>query len=83
MQIQHLKRLLMGMLWAAFLLACTLEILIFSMVDPQTLHWMGQSLQWSNQAVHTVAFFVFWAIGGLFSALTVVLALPPAEVNAE
>lgn len=50
----------MGIAWPAFLLAAVLEMLVFAMVDPGDLHWFGQPLDWSRQAVYTVAFFVFW-----------------------
>ena len=48
--------------WPAFLLACLLEMLVFALVDPQDLHWFGQPIELSRQAVYTLAFFVFWAL---------------------
>ena len=48
--------------WPAFLAAGLLEVLVFSMVDPGEIHWMGHQLQSSRQAVYTTAFFCFWLI---------------------
>ena len=76
-----LQQRLMWILWPAFLVAGVLEILVFAMVDPQDLHWFGQPLEWSRQAVYTVAFFVFWGITVVSSALTTLLAMSPFEVN--
>jgi hypothetical protein len=82
MKIRRLKECLMAVLWPAFLLASVLEMLVFAMVDPQDLHWLGQPLEWSNQGVYSVSFFVFWLITTASSALTALLVLPADEVNA-
>lgn len=71
----------MWIAWPAFLVAGLLEILVFALVDPQQLQWQHQPLEWSRQAVYTVAFFVFWAAALLSSALTTLLAQSPFEVN--
>ncbi len=63
----------MGIAWPAFLLAAVLEMVVFAMVDPGDLHWFGQPLDWSRQAVYTVAFFVFWGVTAVSSALTALL----------
>jgi hypothetical protein len=76
-----LQQRLMWIVWPAFLVAGVLEVLVFAMVDPQDLHWFGQPLEWSRQAVYTVAFFVFWGITMVSSALTTLLAMSPFEVN--
>ena len=72
---------LMWIIWPAFLVAGVLEVLVFSMVDPQDLQWFGQPVELSRQGVYTVAFFVFWAISVLGSALTTLLSMSPFEVN--
>ena len=71
----------MWIAWPAFLMAGVLEVLVFAMVDPQDLQWFGQPLALSRQGVYTVAFFVFWAITTVSSALTTLLAMSPFEVN--
>jgi hypothetical protein len=61
-----------------------LEMLVFALVDPSELHWGGGSVsagQWPAMAVYTVAFFVFWGVALMASALTALLAMPPGEVN--
>ncbi len=72
---------LMWVLWPAFLVAGLLEMLVFALVDPQDLHWAGRSLELSNQAVYTAAFFLFWLLAMLASGLTALLAMAPHEVN--
>lgn len=69
----------MGIAWPAFLLAAVLEMLVFAMVDPGDLHWFGQPLDWSRQAVYTVAFFVFWGVTMASSALTALLVIRKTE----
>lgn len=76
-----LQQRLMWIAWPAFLVAGVLEVLVFAMVDPQDLQWFGQPLDWSRQAVYTVAFFVFWGITMVSSTLTTLLAMSPFEVN--
>ncbi|OSZ75590.1 hypothetical protein [Hydrogenophaga sp. IBVHS1] len=67
--------------WPAFLVAAVLEMVVFALVDPSGLHWFGQSLEWSRQAVYTVAFFVFWAVAMVSSGLTLLLARSGADLN--
>ena len=76
-----LKQRMMWILWPSFLMAGVLEILIFAMVDPYALHWHGLSLDLPRQAVYTLGFFAFWIVTAASSALTVLLAVPPAEIN--
>jgi hypothetical protein len=72
---------LMWIAWPAFLVAGVLEMLVFAMVDPQDLHWFGQPVALSRQGIYTLAFFVFWGVTMLSSALTTLLALSPFELN--
>ena len=76
-----LNRRLMWIAWPAFLLAGVIEKLVFAMVDPQSLHWFGQPLALSREAVYTLAFFVFWILTMASSALTTLLSMSPFEVN--
>ena len=69
----------MGIAWPAFMLAAVLEMIVFAMVDPGDLHWFGQPLDWSRQAVYTVAFFVFWGVTAASSALTALLVMRKSE----
>jgi hypothetical protein len=76
-----LQQRLMWVVWPAFLAAGVVEVLVFALVDPQELHWAGQRLMWSREAVYTIAFFLFWAIGIVSNGLTALLAMSPEEVN--
>ena len=71
----------MWIAWPAFLVAAVLEVLVFSVVDPQDLHWFGQPVEWSRQGVYTLSFFVFWIVTMLSSGLTTLLSMSPFEVN--
>ncbi len=72
---------LMWVLWPSFLVAGVLEMLVFATVDPESLHWAGQPFDLSRQGIYTVAFFVFWGLTMVASALTALLSMPPDEVN--
>jgi hypothetical protein len=72
---------LMWIVWPAFLVAGLLEVVVFAVVDPQDLHWFGRAVEMSRQGVYTLAFFVFWGITMVSSALTTLLARSPFEVN--
>ncbi len=76
-----LSQRMMWIAWPAFLVAAVLEMLVFAMVDPQDLHWFGQPVNLSRQGVYTLAFFVFWGVIMVSSALTSLLSMSPFEVN--
>jgi hypothetical protein len=64
-----------SVLWPAFLMAGVLEIVVFSVVDPGALQWLGGgALDWSARAVYSVGFLVFWAVIAVASAMTQLLA---------
>ena len=67
--------------WPAFLAACLLEALVFSMVDPGEIHWLGHQLEASRQAVYTAAFFSFWLIAMVSNALVLWLHKPAQAIN--
>lgn len=72
----------MWIAWPAFLMAGVLEMLVFAMVDPEDLHGFGGGpLELSRSAIYTLAFFVFWGVTMVSSALTALLAMSPFEVN--
>lgn len=74
-------RKLMWIAWPAFLVAGMLEMLVFAMVDPQDLHWLGQPLELSRMGIYTLAFFLFWGLAMVSSGLTTLLAMSPFEIN--
>ena len=72
---------MMWIAWPAFLVAGLLEMMVFGFVDPEDLHWFGQPMTLSRQGVYTVAFFAFWILAMVSSALTTLLSASPFEVN--
>jgi hypothetical protein len=72
---------IIGILWPAFMAACLLEVLVFAVADPLDLHWGGEPLGWSRQAIYTAGFFSFWAISLAACASTTLLRMTPAEIN--
>ena len=62
--------------WPAFLAACLLEALVFSMVDPRDIHWIGSSWLPARQSLYSMAFFSFWVITMLCSSMVLWLASP-------
>jgi hypothetical protein len=64
---------LMCVAWPAFLAACVLQGIVFSVVDPMELDWFGRPLPWSRQGIYTVAFFLFWTACAAASLMTVLL----------
>lgn len=67
--------------WPSFLMAGVLEMLVFSVADPDELRGFGGAFNdYSASAVYTIAFFCFWVIVALASSLTLLLATPEPEV---
>ena len=76
-----LKQRLMWIVWPSFLMAGVLEMLVFTLVDPEDMHWFGHQLEFSRQGIYTVSFFAFWLVISISGALTTLLAMSPSEVN--
>ncbi len=68
-----ISRLMMGILWPSFLMASISVGIIFSLVDPETLLINGNNLELSNVVIYSIAFFIFWILCALSSALTALL----------
>jgi hypothetical protein len=64
---------LMRVVWPAFLVAGVAEAVFFTVFDPFDLHFFGAPLGWSREAIYTLGFFGFWALGVASSALTLFL----------
>ena len=71
----------MWIAWPAFLMAGVVEILLFAVLDPQSLQWFGQPLQLSREAIYTLSFFIIWLLTMASSGLTILLAMSSFEVN--
>ena len=70
-------------LWPSFLMAGLTEALVFALVDPSGLQWLGGApVGLSSSAVYSLAFFAFWLLISTAGALTqILLALP--DVHAD
>ncbi|MFM2054109.1 MAG: hypothetical protein RL456_2146 [Pseudomonadota bacterium] len=67
-----------AILWPAFLMAGVIEMLVFAMVDPADLHWLGgASLDLDRKGVYTLSFFAFWGIVATAAALTQLILTEP------
>jgi hypothetical protein len=78
------KRVAMAVVWPAFLMAGVLEILVFSLVDPSSLHGFGGvPVALGATAVYSLAFLVFWVVVGAACAMTQLLAESATEVNSR
>ena len=71
----------MWIAWPAFLVAAVLEMMVFAVLDPEALTLLGEPVGWSRYAVYTITFFIFWGVIMISSALTILLALSPSELN--
>lgn len=71
----------MWIVWPAFLVAAVMEMVVFAVIDPGDLHWFGQPVTLSREAVYTLTFFVFWGATTASSALSTLLAMSAFEVN--
>jgi len=78
-----LARRLMWVIWPAFLVAGAAELVFFSIFDPFDLHFFGAPLEMSRQAIYTMGFFGFWALGIASSALTIFLESGPVPREGE
>ncbi len=79
-----LRMHLMAILWPSFLMAGVLEMLVFALVDPASLRWMGgEVVPLSPSAVYTLAFFAFWGVIAASGLLTRLLEGDPDHINRE
>jgi hypothetical protein len=75
-------RRLAAIAWPAFLVAGVVEIVVFAVVDPSTLHGLaGQAINLSATAVYSIAFLVFWACIAVACALTLLLDRGADDIN--
>lgn len=78
----RLRHRLMSALWAGFLTAAVLEMVVFAWIDPGDLRWFGgDTLDLEPRAVYTLAFFLFWAISAAGAALALLLCSQPGDAG--
>jgi hypothetical protein len=84
MEEHSLRHRSMSVLWSAFLMAAVLEMVVFALVDPESLRWFGgATLDLDPRAVYTLAFFVFWAVTAVAAALALLLCSRPLDAAAD
>jgi len=76
-----LVRVLMVVLWPAFLMACVSSGVIFSLVDPEEIVLLDNSIHLSSLGFYTLGFLVFWFLGSVASGITVLLMLTGRSVE--
>lgn len=65
-----MARLMMAVLWPAFLVAIVAEGVFFSVFDPHDACWAGSPIETSALAAYTIGFFFFWGFCALSGMLT-------------
>ena len=73
-------RNLMWVLWPSFLMAGAASAVVFALVDPLDVLFLGH-LQAGRLTVYTVGFFLFWLMAALSSALTLRIAPRGVELD--
>lgn len=73
-------RNLMWILWPSFLMAGAASAVVFALVDPLDVVFLGH-LQAGRLTVYTVGFFIFWIMAALSSALTLRIAPRGIELD--
>ncbi len=70
-------RIVMTILWPAFLMSCVSCGVLFSLIDPLDLIIFGEKFNLSSQAGYTIGFLLFWVLGCIASTITVILLIKP------
>ncbi|MGA0582422.1 hypothetical protein ACWKWV_00040 [Castellaniella ginsengisoli] len=70
----------MWILWPSFLMAGAASAVVFALVDPLDVVFLGH-LQAGRLTVYTVGFFIFWIMAALSSALTLRIAPRGIELD--
>ncbi|MGB3274755.1 MAG: hypothetical protein WBA82_01055 [Castellaniella sp.] len=73
-------RNLMWILWPSFLMAGATSAVVFALVDPLDVMFLGY-LQAGRLTVYTMGFFIFWIMAALSSALTLRIAPRGVELD--
>ena len=72
--LRRAGRVVMQVLWPAFLMAIIAEGVFFSLIDPHELRVVAAWLNGSRIAAYTIAFFVFWVLFACSSGIKYFLA---------
>ncbi len=74
-------RVVMVVLWPAFLMACISSGVIFSLIDPEEMVLLDHRIHLSSIGFYTLGFLVFWLLGSVASGITVLLMLTGRRVD--
>ena len=65
-------------------MAGVLEIIVFALVDPGSLHWFGGApIELGATTIYSIAFFVFWAVIAAAGMMTQLLGESEVEINSR
>jgi len=74
------KRRVLLIIWPSFVIAGLIEMLVFTAAHPDDMKGFGGMLtEMSATGVYTLAFFSFWLLCALGSAMTLMLSPPAAD----
>ncbi|MCE7506292.1 hypothetical protein LZG75_08570 [Polynucleobacter sp. IMCC30063] len=73
-------RILIWILWPAFLVAGLAEGLLFSFIRPEDLIFFGHHLTLSDEGIYSLGFFLIWGFCALSSALSIYI-LPSKDAH--
>lgn len=68
-------------LWPSFLVAGIAEAVFFTVIDPKTLYFLGEPVEYSLMATYSIGFFGFWIVCAASSLATLFLQRSPEELN--
>ena len=71
--IFSMRRLLMSVLWPSFIMACVSSLVFYTLANTEALSFQAISLEISMGYLYSIAFFIFWLLGAMTSALTALL----------
>jgi hypothetical protein len=78
------RRHILLVIWPSFVIAGLLEMLVFGAARPEDMKgFSGLLSEMSPIGVYTLAFFCFWAISALGTVLTLILAAPIGDEQAQ
>lgn len=72
---------LIQVLWPSFLVAGVAEIVFFTVVNPQELYLLGESVHFSPTATYSIGFFGFWLVCAASSLATLFFQQTSEEIN--
>jgi murein DD-endopeptidase MepM/ murein hydrolase activator NlpD len=60
--LEENMRLVIWVLWPAFIAAGIAEAIFFTLIDPAQLYLLGQRVEWSAMATYSTGFLLFWLV---------------------